>query len=112
MNREEMLARIAATIDRDASVIQDLAKHVGDQIHELVKRHAMTMPSSGSAMALGIFLSAQILTEAIMFGHRSMDGDVEDETLVREAGFRLFEELIEAAFPGAIAVVDGTAPPA
>lgn len=111
-DREAAVEQIAATIDRQAPLIMDMARHVSDQVHDLVKRHAVTMPTVSAAVALGVVAAAQILCESILFGHNSMEQDPEDEGLIREAGFQLFGELVDQAFPGAIAIVDGAAPPA
>jgi hypothetical protein len=104
-DRSEKVDSTTATISAEARMITEVAVHVGDQVHLIVKRHAMTMPTVASAMGMTVHVAAQVLAEALQFGRNSMDGDKEDEAVIVEAGLRWFAEMIESEFPGAIATL-------
>lgn len=99
----EQVKLVADTINEDHAMIFDMAKHIGDQVHEVLKRNGMLMPSVAAAMGMGCVAAAQLLTESVLFAEKSMEGDEEDAAIVKAAGFSLFVELIEDAYPGALA---------
>ena len=83
----------------EVTLIEQAAVAAGDEIHRILKGHAMTMPTSRAAIALGCHASAQMLCEAIEFGERTV-GDPGEGVLVRRAALELFRTLVESKHPG------------
>lgn len=67
-----------------AQIVRDMAQHVGDEIHEVLKRHGMTMTTAAGAIGVGVLAGVQALNEASEFARRSVD--TEDERASITAG--------------------------
>ena len=75
----------------------------GDLVHEILKREAVAMPTVRAAIAVAVAVTAQMLAETIEFGRKSMDGG-EGGELLHRAAVRLFVELVNQEYPGALEV--------
>jgi hypothetical protein len=63
--------------DEAATVVRDMATHVGDQIFELLKRNGMLLRTVASATGMTTLAAIQVLAQANDFAGRSMDDDTE-----------------------------------
>lgn len=79
--------------DAASQIVKDMADHVGEQVHGILKRSAMIMPNVSMASAMGVLAARQMLEETILFARNSMDGDAEDSAALEDALRRLFEGL-------------------
>jgi len=86
-----MLARMRE--DTETAVAIDVSRLVSDKVHDVIKLHAIAMPTVSMAIALGLLAAHQILSETITFAVNSMDGDQDDEAAIRAAAEALFAEL-------------------
>lgn len=78
----------------EAREVLDVAKHCGDRVFELVRMHAMTMPTVSAAIGLGLLVAGQVYAETLLFAANSMDGDSEDAGAVCSAAGTLFRDLL------------------
>ena len=96
----DMAAVLAALSGGDeVAQIEMAAVVAGDQIHKILKRHAMEMPTAAAAVAFGINVSAQMFVETLKFSDLSVDGG-EDGQLLQHAAAVLFCDLLSQAAPG------------
>lgn len=101
------LAQVIAAICQgadEAELIEDAAVAAGDEIHSILKRHAMTMPSVAAAVALGVHVAAQMLVETVQFADRSVEGG-EDGEVLKRAATTYFSDLFAQAVPGHLRIV-------
>ena len=95
-----MAAVISALAGGDeAGIVEMSAVIVGDQVHAILKAHALKMPTVAAATALGVNVAAQMLVETVMFADSSVDGGDDGETLKR-AATAYFSELFAQKLPG------------
>jgi hypothetical protein len=90
---DELQAQLRA--EAETAVAIDLAHHAGDRVHQIVKMHAMTLPTVSAAIAFGLLLARQVADETIAFAIASMDGDTDDAAAIRTAARRLLLDLLE-----------------
>jgi hypothetical protein len=45
--------------------VRDMAGHVGDEVHGVLKRHAMMMKTTGGAVAVGVLAAVQLLGDTL-----------------------------------------------
>jgi hypothetical protein len=81
----------------ESELVMDVGKHIADRVFEVVKGHAMTMPTVSAAIGVGLVAMQQIYAETVQFAANSMDGERSDEALIRVSALGLAHELIEAA---------------
>lgn len=58
-------------------IVRDMARHVGDEIHEVLKRHGMTMTTAAGAIGVGVLAGVQALNDTLEFARRSVDTEGE-----------------------------------
>jgi hypothetical protein len=75
----------------------------GDQVSQILKSAAMSMPSTASAIGMAVHVTAQMLVETIQFGERSMSGARDDERTIRAAALQMFVDLVNEELPAALA---------
>lgn len=77
--REEDASKIAAYFieAEDGQIVRDMAGHVGDEVHQVLKRHGMMMKSAAGAIGVGVLAGVQILNDTLEFALRSVDTDDE-----------------------------------
>lgn len=80
--------------ETEAHLVMDVADHASQRVFEMIRMHAMTMPSVSAAIGVGLLAARQIYAETIQFAVNSMEGDKEDEEAIREAASNLFRELL------------------
>jgi hypothetical protein len=73
-------------------IVRDMAGHVGDEIHAVLKRHGMTMRTTAGAIGVGVLAAVQVLGETIEFAKNSMDGDDADADAIVTAANALFDQ--------------------
>jgi hypothetical protein len=60
-------------------IVRDMARHVGDEVHAVLRRHGMLMKSVGAAAGMGVLAAANVLAETLLFFRNSMtEGDETD----------------------------------
>ncbi|MEA3036838.1 MAG: hypothetical protein QOH04_2615 [Sphingomonadales bacterium] len=96
---EVVLAALRGDAD-ETEIICHAAADAGDEIHGVLKRQSVAMPSVRAALAVSVHVTAQMLCEVLQFGAKSVD---EDGETVKRAVLRLFAELMEVQEPGALA---------
>jgi NTP pyrophosphatase (non-canonical NTP hydrolase) len=82
--REDDASRIAAYfIEAEGGrIVRDMAGHVGDEIHEVLKRHGLTMATAAGAIGVGVLAGVQVLNETLEFAMRSVDTEEEKAAIV------------------------------
>jgi hypothetical protein len=101
------LAQVIAALNPgadEAELIEAAASIAGDEIHAILKRHAMTMPSVAAAVALGVHVAAQMLVETVEFADRAMEGG-EDGEVLKRAATTYFSDLFAQSVPGHLRIV-------
>jgi hypothetical protein len=81
--REDDATRIAAYfIEAEGGrIVRDMAGHVGDEIHEVLKRHGLTMTTAAGAIGVGVLAGVQVLNETLEFAMRSVDTEAEKASI-------------------------------
>jgi hypothetical protein len=99
-DQSEIAAVITAIAGEDeAGLIEMTSIIVGNEVHAILKAHAMKMPTVAAAIALGVNVAAQMLVETVLFADRSAEGGDDGETLKR-AATAYFSDLVAQALPG------------
>lgn len=81
--------------ETEAAMVIDVAQHLSERLHEVVKLHAMTMPTVSAAIGLGLLTAQQIYAETLAFATNSMDGDSSDAEAICDAAGVLMRELLD-----------------
>lgn len=78
MDNEKVAALVEAFMTSEAEhTVRDMAGHVGDEVHGVLKRHAMLMKTTAGAIAVGVLAAAQVLADTLEFARQSMEDDAE-----------------------------------
>lgn len=93
MPDKELTAALRA--ETEAQLVVDVARHAGDQVHEVVARHLLTMPTVSAAIGLGLLVVKQLYFETANFAVASMDGDAPDGQVIAESTRQLATELLD-----------------
>lgn len=88
-------------------IVRDMAAHVGDEVHGVLRRHGMMMRTTAGTIAMGILASLQMLAETVEFARKSMDGDASDEEAIVHAALSLFADEAEQSLPALPAALRG-----
>ena len=100
MHSSSLLDEVVDHMQRDEALIGDMAKHTLAQVHEVMKRNAMLMPTVAGAVGLGATVAAIMLSETVTFAKNSMEGNAADEETIAAAAVRLFRHAVDHAHPG------------
>lgn len=82
---------VVAILMAHSEALTGLANDLGQQVHDLVKTAACSLPSTAAATVLGVMVARQVLTESLSFAARSMEGDAGDAAAVMDAALAVFE---------------------
>ncbi len=88
-------------------IVRDMATHVGDEVHGVLKRHGMMMRTTAGTIAMGVLASLQMLAETVEFARKSMDGDAADEEAIASAALCLFADEATQSLPALAAALRG-----
>lgn len=82
------LARALVTTESD-QLVRDMAGHVGDQVHDVLKRNAMMMQTTAGAISMGVLAAIEVLSSTVEFARRTGD-DPDEAKLLADAALSLF----------------------
>ncbi len=88
-------------------IVRDMATHVGDEVHGVLKRHGMMMRTTAGTIAMGVLASLQMLAETVEFARKSMDGHAADEEAIASAALCLFVDEATQSLPALAAALRG-----
>lgn len=81
----ETLARYFVEAEGE-QIVRDIAAHVGDELHGVLKRHGMTMASTAGSIGMGVLAASQVLNDTIEFARRSLDDEAERAAVLSGIG--------------------------
>ena len=87
------MLRIALAETIANSMVRDMASHVGDQVHGVLKRHGMLMDTAVGAIGMGLLASIQVLKETLAFARNTM-GEGDDADALDMAAVGLFFDML------------------
>jgi hypothetical protein len=85
------------------TIARDLARHVGEQVHAVLKRNGMLMRTVAGATGMGVLASIEVLSGTVEFCQRSMDTD-EERARVLAGIAQLFVAELPPEIRGAILI--------
>ena len=93
----ERLARAYLELEGE-SIVRDMAGHVGDEVHAVLKRQGMLMTTTAGAIGVGILAAIEVLAGTVEFARRTADDD--DERAMFDAGIaKLFADELASRLP-------------
>lgn len=79
-------------------IVRDMAGHVGDQVHGVLKRQGMLMKTTAGAIGVGILAAIEVLAGTVEFARRCADDDA--ERAMFDAGIaKLFGDELASRLP-------------